>query len=74
MLEMMLAPHLTPRPSASEIAKPDKRTMNARGAAKLLEWLQTPEGATPTAEESEGYVYVRRRYRWSIQLRFVYYQ
>jgi hypothetical protein len=54
---MMLAPHLTPGPLASEIAELNKH----RKTVKLLNWLQTPEGATPTAEElDEGYGYVRR--------------
>ena len=58
LLEMMLAPHLTPGPLASEIAEQNKN----RRTVKLLNWLQSPEGATPTAEElDEGYRYVRRK-------------
>jgi hypothetical protein len=58
LLEIMLAPHLTPGPLASEIAEQNKK----RRTAKLLNWLQSPEGATPTAEElDEGYRYVRRK-------------
>jgi hypothetical protein len=53
----MLAPHLTPGPLASEIAEQNKKMKTV----KLLNWLQAPEGATPTAEELyEGYRYVRR--------------
>jgi hypothetical protein len=57
LLEIMLAPHLTPGPLASEITEQNKKMKTV----KLLNWLQAPEGATPTAEELyEGYRYVRR--------------
>jgi hypothetical protein len=57
LLEIMLAPHLTPGPLASEITEQNKKMKTV----KLLHWLQSPEGATPTAEELyEGYRYVRR--------------
>ena len=57
LLETMLAPHLTPGPLASEIAEQNKKMKTV----KLLNWLQAPEGATPTAEELyEGYPCVRR--------------
>ena len=57
LLEVMLAPHLTQGPLASEIAEQNKKMKTV----KLLNWLQAPEGATATAEELyEGYPCVRR--------------